>query len=66
MNIILTLIKKSSEIKPKDISQCDKNQNIHKTFREIVKFYENHAITLLIKKSVHLYFMQRKNFVFIL
>ena len=29
----LNIVEKSSGIKPKDISQCDKNQNIHKTGR---------------------------------
>ena len=29
----INIVEKSSGIKPKDISQCDKNQNIHKTGR---------------------------------
>ena len=31
----INIVEKSSEIKRKDISQRDKNQNIHKTIREI-------------------------------
>ena len=38
----INFVEKCSGIKPKDISQCNKNQNIHKTIREIVKSYENH------------------------
>ena len=48
MNIMLTLLK-SSGIKPKDISQRDKNQNIQKIIREIIKSYENHPSLLQIK-----------------
>ena len=38
----INFVEKCSGIKSKDISQCNKNQNIHKTIREIVKSYENH------------------------
>ena len=57
MNIMLTLQKKSSGVEPKDISQRDKNQNILKTIREIVKSYENHPGILQIKISAHLHFI---------
>ena len=46
------IVKKSSGIKSKDISQCDKNQNIHKTIREIVKSYQNHPSILQIKHNI--------------
>ena len=49
MNIMLALLKKSSGIKPKGISPRDKNQNIQKTIREIVKSYENDPSILEIK-----------------
>ena len=48
----INIVEKSSGIKPKDISQCDKNQNIHKTIREIVKSYENHPSILQIKQNI--------------
>ena len=48
----INIVEKSSGIKPKDISQCDKNQNIHKTIREIVKSYENHPSILQIKHNI--------------
>ena len=48
----INIIEKSSEIKPKDISQHDKNQNIHKTIREIVKFHENHPSIFQIKQNI--------------
>ena len=54
----INVVEKSSETKPKDISQCDKNQNIHKTIREIVKSYENHPSILQIKYL--LIFISRK------
>ena len=57
MNIMLTLQKKSSGVKPKDISQRDKNQNLLKTIREIVKSYENHHGILQTKISAHLHFI---------
>ena len=38
------IVEKSSKIKPKDISKCDKNQNIHNTIREVIKSYENHLV----------------------
>ena len=38
-------------MKLKDISQCDKNQNIHKITRKIVKSYENHSSILQIKNT---------------
>ena len=47
----INIVEKSG-IKPKDISQCDKNQNIHKTIREIVKSYENHPSILQIKQNI--------------
>ena len=46
----INIVEKSSGIKQKDISQCDKNQNIHKTIREIVKSYENHPSILQTKQ----------------
>ena len=49
MNIMLALLKKSSGTKPKGISPRDKNQNIQKTIREIVKSYENDPSILEIK-----------------
>ena len=36
------IVEKSSGIKPKDIFQREKNQNIQKAIRINVKFYENH------------------------
>ena len=45
----IDIVEKRRRIKPKDISHCDKNQNIHKTIRKIVKSYENHHIILHIK-----------------
>ena len=50
----INIVEKSSRIKPKDISQRDKNQNIVKKIREIVKSYENHPIILQMK---NLHFM---------
>ena len=55
----INIVEKSSEIKPKDISECDKNQNIHKTIREIFKSYENHPSILQIKQYL-LIFISRK------
>ena len=52
------------KIKPKDISQCDKNQNIHKTIREIVKSYENHPRILQIKNICSPSFHVKENFPF--
>ena len=46
------IVEKGSGIKPKDISQCDKNQNIHKTIREIAKSYENYPSILQIKQNI--------------
>ena len=48
----INIVEKNSGIKPKDISQCDKNQNIHKTIKEIVKSYENHSSILQIKHKI--------------
>ena len=45
----INIVDESSGIKPKDISQRDKNQNIQKTVGEIVRFYENHPRILQIK-----------------
>ena len=45
----INIVEKSSGIKPKDISQRDKNQNIVKKIREIVKSYENHRGILQMK-----------------
>ena len=45
----IKIVEKSSGIKPKYISQHDKNQNIHKRIREIVKSYESHPSILQIK-----------------
>ena len=47
-SMIIT-VEKSSGIKPKDISQCDKDQNINKIITEIVKSYKNHPSILQIK-----------------
>ena len=52
------------KIKPKDISQCDKNQNIHKKIREIVKSYENHPRILKIKNICSSLFHVKGNFPF--
>ena len=49
----INIVEKSSGIKPKDISQCDKNQNIYKTSRENVKSYENHLSILQIKQNIY-------------
>ena len=53
----INIVEKVSEKKPKDISQFDKNRNIHKTIREFDKFYEKHPSILQIKNicssSVH-------------
>ena len=56
--------KKSSGIKPKHISQCDKNQNIHKIIREIVKFYQNHPSILQIKNICSTSFHVKEKFCF--
>ena len=48
----VNIVEKSSGIKPKDISQCDKNQNIHTKISEIVKSYENHPSILQIKRNI--------------
>ena len=56
----INIVEKSSGIKPKDISQCDKNQNIHETIREIVKSYENYASLLQIKTQYLLIFVSCK------
>ena len=42
----ISIVEKGSGIKPKDISQHDKNQNIQKTIRETVKSYKNHICVL--------------------
>ena len=55
----INIVEKSSEIKPKDISQCDKNLNIHKTIREIFKSYENHPIILQIKQYLLIFISRR-------
>ena len=46
----INIFEKSSGKKPNDISQCDKNQNIHKTIRE--KSYKNHPSMLQIKQNI--------------
>ena len=46
----INIFEKSSGIKPNDISQCDKNQNIHKRIRE--KSYKNHPSMLQIKQNI--------------
>ena len=51
----INIAQKSSEIKRKDTSQCDKNQNIHKTIREIFKSYENHPSILQIKQYLFIF-----------
>ena len=53
----ISIVEKGSGIKPKDISQHDKNQNIQKTIRETVKSYKNHICVLHIYVSAHLHFM---------
>ena len=45
----VNIVQKSSGTKPKYISQCDENQNIHKTIREMSKSYENHPSKMQIK-----------------
>ena len=45
----INIAKISSGIKPKDVFERSKNQNIAKTIREIVKIYEDHPSILLIK-----------------
>ena len=46
----INIFEKSSGKKPNDISQCDKNQNIHKRIRE--KSYKNHPSMLQIKQNI--------------
>ena len=53
----ISIVEKGSGIKPKDISQHDKNQNIQKTIRETVKSYKNHICVLHIYVSANLHFM---------
>ena len=48
----INIVEKGSEIKPKDISNCDKNWNIYKTIKEIVKCYENYPNILQIKQNI--------------
>ena len=48
----INIIKKCRGINPKYTSQCDKNQNIHKTIKEIVKYYENHPSILQTKQNI--------------
>ena len=43
----INIVKISSGIKPKDIFERSKNQNIAKTISEIVKIYEDHSILLI-------------------
>ena len=64
MNIILTFLKTSSGIKPKDISQRYKNQNIQKTITEIVKSYQNHPRILQIKSICSSLFHVNEKFCF--
>ena len=45
----INIVEKSSGIKSKDITQCDKTQNIHKTIRQIVKYNKNQPSILQIK-----------------
>ena len=40
----INVVEETSGIKPKDISPCDKNQDIHKTIGEIVESYESHPL----------------------
>ena len=47
----INIVDESSGIKPKDISQRDKNQNIQKTVGETVRFYENYPRILQICSS---------------
>ena len=49
MILILTLLLKKAEKKTKDISQSDKNQNIQKIIRKIVKSNKNHPSIFQIK-----------------
>ena len=55
---------KSSGIKPKDISQRDKNQNIQKIIREIVKSYKNYPSILQIKNVCSSSFPAKEKFCF--
>ena len=50
----------SSVEKIKDISKCDKNQNIYKTIREIVKSFENYPSVLQIKQNICSFLFQVK------
>ena len=58
------MVQKSSEIKRKDTSQCDKNQNIHKTIREIFKSYENHPSILQTKQYLLIFISRKEKFRF--
>ena len=48
----INIVGKGSGKKQKDISQYDKNQNIHKTIREITKSCENYPSILQIKQNI--------------
>ena len=58
------IVEKSSKIKPKDISKCDKNPNIHNTIREVIKSYENHPSILQIKNICSSSFHVKEKFRF--
>ena len=60
----INIIEKSSGMKPKDISQHDKNQNIQKTIRDIVKSYQNNPNILQIKNICSSSFHLKKKFCF--
>ena len=60
----INIFEKSSGIKPKDISQCGKNQNIQRTIWEIVKSYENHPSILQIKNFCSSSFHVKAKFCF--
>ena len=48
----INIFEKSSGIKPKDISQCDKNQTFIKQLEKSVKSNENHPSTLQAKQNI--------------
>ena len=60
----INIVEKSSGIKPKDLSQRDKNQHIQKTNREILKSYKNHPIILQMKNFCSSSFHVKKMFFF--
>ena len=60
----ISTVEKGSSIKPKDISQHDKNQNIEKTIRETVKSYKNHISVLQITNFCSSSFHVKKKFCF--